>query len=132
MAQTGARLGPRGLGAERPPGRPDLTDTSGGLAGFDMQRRTLDGDFGSVALLPMGTAQWTDDTVAPETTYEYQVIAVLDDVPSEFNPTVMVTTPPAPPGGFGIARIAPRAVRLSWTDASTNAPFYFLSKSFLD
>ncbi len=94
------------------------SDANGGLAEFEILRGTTEGGFASLAYLPAGTTQWTDDTVAPETTYEYQVAAVLDGVPSDSNASVTVTTPPSPPAGFGISNVAQRQVTLTWVDPS--------------
>lgn len=94
------------------------SDPSGGLAEFEVRRRLVDGEFASVALLAPGTALWTDDALSADTTYEYEVASLLDGAYSEFNPTVLVTTLPAPPASFGIASVAQTQVTLAWTDPS--------------
>ena len=67
------------------------------------------------------TADYTDSTVAADTTYLYAVLALSQDGDGMQSATISVTTPaepqpPAEPTGLRTSQVAHNSVTLSWTD----------------
>jgi chitodextrinase len=97
-------------------------DTRGGsVAGYGVYRDT-------VLIAAVTTAQFSDTTVSPSTTYSYTVDAVdTVDNRSTQSAAVVVTTPatpdqtsPSTPTGLSATAVTPTQVDLSWSAATDN------------
>ena len=122
----------------RPPGSPrpsiehdSLTLTwndpqDAGITGYRVLRGT---DAGSLSTIEADTAsaraEYTDSTVAAETTYFYAVLALSADGDSTQSGTISVTTPAAPrsgelrpaaPTGLTAAQVGHDSLTLTWED----------------
>lgn len=78
------------------PSRVTLTWTAGTLAaGYRIERRTENGAFRQLIDLPGGTLTFNDDSVGPNSAYEYRVSAYNVSGNSPVSNTARVATPPA-------------------------------------
>ena len=77
---------------------------SGAAAGYTVQRRILGGNYSNLPTVT--TATYSDTSIDPYTTYQYQVVANLASGPSQASNQVTVGPPPA---GFTVAAPAPGA-----------------------
>ncbi|MBL9175144.1 MAG: thrombospondin type 3 repeat-containing protein [Verrucomicrobiales bacterium] len=99
------------------------TDNSGALeTGFQVWRRLSGGTFVKVATVGANVTTYTDRTVAPEETYDYEVRAAYGADASGPSNTLTITTPQiqSPSGLNGVA-VSSTRVDLSWTDNSGTA-----------
>lgn len=116
---------PTGLSAQVSPAGVRLTwmDRSDNETGFRVERST-DGDtFSLLVLLGVDAASHTDQSVAPNTTYSYQVRSVNTGGRSEPSNQVEVQTPPPPPtapSALTVAVVSSSELTLSWEDNSNN------------
>jgi hypothetical protein len=78
------------------PSQVDLTwvDGSGDETGFEIQRRTGNGDWVRIALVAGGITRFSDFGVVPNTTYTYRVRALNDSGASEWSNEAAVRTLP--------------------------------------
>ncbi len=116
---------PTGLSALVSPTGVQLSwsDTSDNETGFRLERSTDGVAFSLLVVLGMDASSHTDQSVAPNTTYWYQVRAVNAGGPSEASNQVMVRTPPLPPSApsdLQVAVVSESELALTWQDNSNN------------
>jgi hypothetical protein len=112
------------------------TDTSTNESSFSVQRSTDGGTtWSQIASLPAGSASYLDTSVAPSTTYTYQVAATNSNGSSQPTPAQTITTPAAPPAapaaptGLVATPVTQTQTNLSWTDQSTTETGFELQRA---
>ncbi len=123
---TTAPEAPSGLGATAVgPNHVDLTwtDNSDGEDRFSIERRPGGaGTWAEIATAGADADSYSDQSVAPGTSYDYRVLACSGELCSAPSNTASATTPalppPAAPSGLGAAAVSPNQVDLDWTDNS--------------
>ena len=94
------------------------TDNSDNEEGFKLYRREKEeADFSLLITLPADTTTYTDDSVEPEKTYYYKVLAFNSAGDSDFSNVVTATIPPSKPekpANFTITETVGRSVSFSW------------------
>jgi hypothetical protein len=91
--------------------------------GFRVERRPAGGAWGTAGTVGAAVFAFSDTTVSPLTTYDYRVFATNAQGDSLPSATAQVTTPnvpPAAPTGLVGTALGASAVKIDWTDASTN------------
>ncbi|MCD6167692.1 MAG: fibronectin type III domain-containing protein, partial [Caldisericia bacterium] len=94
------------------------TDNSDNEEGFKLYRREKEeADFSLLITLPADTTTYTDDSVEPEKTYYYKVLAFNSAGDSDFSNVVTALIPPSKPekpANFTITETVGRSVSFSW------------------
>src|SRR5262249_18471368 len=93
-------------------------DTSADETAFAVWRKATGSDWARIAVLPPGTTGYCDCSVAPNTTYGYEVRAVNSAGVSAWSNEVSATTPdvPSTPVGLGVGTPTYAKLDLSWSD----------------
>jgi hypothetical protein len=95
----------------------------GAAVGYLLQRRTAEGDWEDLAVLPVGTTQWDDTTVQPGVAYAYR-LQVLDaagndsDFATTLNDVRSLPLRPTPPTLSAITPLGADSLRLTWSPAA--------------
>ncbi|MGV3721552.1 MAG: Calx-beta domain-containing protein, partial [Actinomycetota bacterium] len=111
--------------------RLDWTDRSGNETGFEIQRKTLGGEFATVQAVSANSTTYTDNGLLTGTPYIYRVRSVSAAGSSGFSNEASATTlPPAPAAPTGLSATAQDGgvVRLSWTDNSLNESGFLIER----
>jgi hypothetical protein len=100
-------------------------DNSPNETGFEIERRTGSGAFSRIATTAANATSFSDQTVAPNTTYTYRVRAVFaNGGESAYSNEATVTTPAAAvlaaPSNLTATAVSSTQIRLTWRDNSTN------------
>ena len=114
--------------------RVDLTwaDESFNEAGFHLERRVGQGEWGELAVTEPGATSYPDDGLSPDTDYEYRLRACNEVGCSEFDGPAAVTTPvlpPSAPGGLAAVAAGSSRIDLTWQDSSDNEDTFELTRS---
>jgi hypothetical protein len=99
-----------------------------------IERIGTDGVSTTVATVAPTTTQFTDTGLAPDTTYNYQVTAQINDGTTVQSNVLAASTlpyPPAAPTGLTVATDGAK-VSLEWLDAATNESGYEVQRSIGD
>ena len=99
-----------------------------GVTGYFVQRCSGSGctNFAQVASLPGNTTSYSDTSLGPSTTYNYQIVATdaAGNLSSPSDPasatTQADTTPPTPPTNLGASVVSNTQINLSWTASTDN------------
>jgi hypothetical protein len=114
-------------------------DSSSNEQYFELARRSRSagGAWGSFVILTArptpNSTSFRDTGLSAGTTYQYWVRACNSGGCSAPDTTNEVTTPtlPAAPTGFSATPVSPTAIRLAWTDASSNETYFQLTRRTL-
>jgi hypothetical protein len=99
------------------------TDNSSDETGFELQRRTPNSAYATVARLAANTTRYSDTGLTPLTTYIYRVRSYNDGGPSAYwsnEAWADTTDPPAAPSGLTGTVVSRTQIDLRWTDNSSN------------
>jgi fibronectin type 3 domain-containing protein len=99
-----------------------------GVTGYFVQRCSGSGctNFAQVASLPGNTTAYNDISVAPSTTYNYQIVATdaAGNLSAPSNPATVTTpadtTPPTAPTNLAATVVGNTQINLSWTPSTDN------------
>jgi hypothetical protein len=98
-------------------------DGSNNETGFALYRRSEDGEFSQVGIIPANRTNYTDSGLRPATSYIYHLRANTRDGTSATSNEAAATTlplPPAAPTDLAVTAVSHSALQLSWRDRSTN------------
>ncbi|HEY0554001.1 MAG TPA: fibronectin type III domain-containing protein, partial [Thermoanaerobaculia bacterium] len=121
--------------------RLNWTDNSNNETGFEIQRRIYPAAFGSIVTVGANVTTYTDNTVTPGNTYDYQIRANNSAGSSAFSGIASASTPqvaPAAPSNLTASyNTTTKVITLSWTDNSNNetaftAQFSYSGSAFSD
>jgi fibronectin type 3 domain-containing protein len=103
----------------------DLTwlDRSKDEDGFEIQRRSGDGAYTTIATTGPNTTSFNDTPLEPSTTYTYRVRAFNGNGDSRWTKEASATTkpaPPSPPSSLTATTVDHQRIDLAWTDNSTD------------
>lgn len=111
------------------------TDASNNESGFRVERRQVGtASFTALQTVAIGTTAYDDTTVAANTDYEYQVVALNGDTLSSTSNQVTLSQLPAAPSAVSASlastvAAANATVNLSWTDNASNETGYSVQYS---
>lgn len=108
------------------------TETTTDVTSYTVLRSTDNATFAAVGTAAGTSTNYTDSTVAPATTYYYQVVAsnIAGNSPAS-NTTTAVTSQlaPAAPTAMTATAASPTQVNLAWTDNSSNETGFKVERS---
>jgi FtsP/CotA-like multicopper oxidase with cupredoxin domain len=100
-----------------------LFSASNGVTGYQVNRATVTGGVAS-AFAPLTTVgavdTYTDATVAANTDYQYQVVAMKGAALSVANPVATLAQAPLAATGLAASLVTATGLTLKWVDGSTN------------
>ncbi|MCC2668974.1 MAG: repeat-containing protein, partial [Armatimonadetes bacterium] len=121
---------PTGLMLVRTPSQIQLTwvDSSAVETGFKVERSS-GGGFGARATVAAGVTEYTDTSLAGNTTYTYRVRTLRDVEESAPSNEGSALTFPATPSGLGATVLSSVRIDLAWTDENPNPAEHRLERS---
>jgi len=111
------------------------TDVATNETGYEIQRCTVSGGcvYAPLTTVAANSTSYTDGTVAYNTSYQYQIRATNNVVPSAFTAGVSVNTiPPATPSGLTATVAGPTTINLAWTDNAANETHVLIERCLGD